>query len=84
MLKITISKQADKALRMMQPKQAMRIRDSIWKLAENPTRDDLDIKKLTNSDEYRLRVGQYRITYTEDGHILDIRKIAPRGSIYKN
>ena len=84
MLKITISKQADKVLRMMQPKQAMRIRDSIWKLAENPTRDDLDIKKLTNSDEYRLRVGQYRITYTEDGHILDIRKIAPRGSIYKS
>lgn len=74
MLKITISKQADKVLRMMQPKQAVRIRDAIWKLAENPARDDLDIKKLTNSDAYRLRVGQYRITYTEDGHILNIKK----------
>lgn len=68
----------------MQPKQAQRIDTAIMKLAENPTRDDLDIKKLTNSDAYRLRIGQYRITYTEDGHILDIKKIAPRGSIYKN
>jgi mRNA interferase RelE/StbE len=84
MLKITLSKQAYKELNKMQPKQAQRIDAAIMKLAENPARTDLNIKKLTNSDEYRLRVGQYRITYTEDGHILEIIKISPRGSAYKN
>jgi len=85
MLKITISKQAFKTLSKMQPQQARKIDKVIQQLAENPTRDDLDIKKLTNREnEYRVRVGQYRILFTEDGHILDIIKIAPRGSAYKN
>ena len=33
------------------------------KLAENPWRDDLDIKKLKGHDLHRLRVGEYRIIY---------------------
>ncbi|RCK39975.1 type II toxin-antitoxin system RelE family toxin [Thalassospira xiamenensis] len=57
MLKITISKQALKVLQKMQPKQARRIRDVIKLIAENPARDDLDIKKMVNMDAYRVRIA---------------------------
>lgn len=83
MLKITISKQALKVLQKMQPKQARRIRDVIKLIAENPERDDLDIKKMVNMDAYRVRVGQYRVIYSEDGHILDVIRVGVRGDVYK-
>jgi mRNA interferase RelE/StbE len=43
-----------------------------------------DIKKLKGySNVYRLRIGSYRILYTEENNIRDIFKIAPRGGSYK-
>jgi len=83
MLRIVYSKQAAKALRAMQPRQAKAILSGIEKLAENPARLDLDIKKLLGRDGYRLRVGQWRVIYSEDGVILDIVRIGPRGDVYK-
>jgi len=83
MLKITYTKQASKTLRTMQPKTAKRILTAIEKLADNPARTDLDVKALQGRDGYRLRVGDWRVIYSQDGLVLAIEKIAPRGKVYK-
>ncbi len=82
MLKIEIKKQASKELKRIQPKTRQRILDAIEKLAENPARTDLDIKPLTGSNYHRMRVGEYRVIFDQDGVILNIERIAPRGSVY--
>ena len=48
--------------------------------------DALDIKFIINSDDqYRLRVGNYRIIYTRDEQvfIIEIIKIGDRKDVYK-
>lgn len=82
MLEIRFKKQATKELKRIQPKTRQRILDAIEKLAEDPARTYLDIKPLEGSTDYRLRVGSYRIVYDQDGTILEIKRIAPRGSAY--
>ncbi|WP_417805800.1 type II toxin-antitoxin system RelE family toxin [Thalassospira lucentensis] len=82
MLKIIYARDARKAL----PKIPKKIRDSIVQkidmISQNPRRTDLDIKQLKGFAAYRLRVGQYRVVYTEDGVILDVLKVGPRGDVY--
>ena len=49
-------------------------------------KDTLDIKFIINSDDqYRLRVGNYRIIYTRDEQvfIIEIIKIGDRKDVYK-
>ena len=67
----------------MQPKTAKRILAAIEKLANNPVRTDLDVKTLKERDGCRLRVGDWRVIYTQNGIVLAIEKIAPRGKAYK-
>ncbi len=45
----------------------------------------LDIKSLKGREEYRLRVGKYRILFREDNqnNIYVITNIGSRGDIYK-
>ena len=83
MWQITYTKQATKTLRNMQPKTAKRILAAIEKLANNPIRTDLDVKALKGRDGCRLRVGDWRVIYTQNGIVLAIEKIAPRGKAYK-
>ena len=83
MFQVTYAAQARKVLRKMQPQMAQRIWDAIGKLAEDPDRTDLDIKKLVGREGFRLRVGDWRVIYTKDGQILAIERIAPRGGVYK-
>ena len=60
-----------------------RIRDKILSLEENPR--PAGAKKLTAREEYRLRVGDYRILYTIDdsSHLVKVIKIGHRGEIYR-
>lgn len=85
MLKIRYSKLAIKGLSRIPAKARNAIRTKIDLLAENPQRPDLDVKKLKGgSGRFRMRVGTYRVLFTEDGIILEIHDIGPRGSIYRN
>jgi mRNA interferase RelE/StbE len=45
----------------------------------------LDIKALTASQQFRLRVGGYRVIYSKNDEIkiIHIEKIKPRGGAYK-
>lgn len=82
-MKITYTKQAARTLRRMQPRTARRILTAIEKLADNPARADLDVRALQGRDGCRLRVGGWRIIYSQDGMALAIESIAPRGKAYK-
>ena len=52
-------------------------------LADHPEALVNNITKLQGYDDfYRLRVGNYRVIYTNTLEILFIEEIGPRGSIY--
>lgn len=83
MFQVTYSAQARKALLKMQPKTAHRILDAMARLAEDPGRTDLDVKKLAGREGFRLRLGDWRVIYTKDGQVLAVERIGPRGDVYK-
>jgi mRNA interferase RelE/StbE len=63
-MQITYTRQAAKTLIGMQPRRAAKIIQAIEKIAENPARNDLDIRKLTNRS-VRLSVAGRRLA----GHL---------------
>ena len=83
MFQVTYSVQARKALRKMQFKMARRILHAMTRLAENPDRQDMDVKKLAGREGFRLRIGDWRVIYTRDGTVLAVERIGPRGDVYK-
>lgn len=83
MLDIRYSDQAIKFLSKIVKADAQRIRDKIKQYAENPNELKNQVKKLTNSLYYRLRVGNYRVIFTETGEIMKIEKIGNRGDVYR-
>ena len=55
----------------------------IGSLSENPR--PVGSLKLTNRDEYRIRVGLYRILYTieEEIRIVEVTNVKHRGAVYR-
>ena len=83
-MRIKYRKEAARKLKAMQPKQSRAIRGSLEKLAENPSRADLDARPLTGRTGYRLRVGEWRVVYRVTDDALLVERIAPRGKVYKS
>lgn len=83
MLEIRYSEQARKFLRKLTEAEATRIENKIVQYAKNPKSLKNQVKKLTNSLYYRLRVGSYRVIFTETGEIMKIEKIGNRGDVYR-
>lgn len=69
-----------KELDKLEPSISRRIIKKIDEMSENPS--SCDTKKLKASDDYRLRVGDYRIIFIFDGDIIKILKIGHRQHIY--
>ncbi len=64
---------------------AQLIRGKIRQYAANPASLVNNVKKLQGrEDEYRLRVGDWRVIFTQDGVILDVLKVRPRGNAYED
>ena len=64
-----------------------RILDHINILSENPKHPELDIKRMQGTvNQYRLRVGSYRVIYSifNDHLIIVIIKVGSRGDVYKS
>jgi mRNA interferase RelE/StbE len=60
-----------------------RIRAKVEQLATDPASLANNVKRLKDSDDlYRLRIGDWRVIYTEDLLVLLVLKVAPRGSAY--
>jgi mRNA interferase RelE/StbE len=45
-----------------------------------------DVRKLAGSDEWRLRVGEWRVRFERDPaqHVLYILRVLPRGRAYRD
>ena len=72
---------ARKALRHMPANTARRIVGKIEAYATDPASQQNNVKALKGRDAIRLRVGDWRVIM-EDGVVLDIIDIGPRGDIY--
>ena len=73
--------QARKALRHMPANTARRIVGKIEAYAADPASQQNNVKALKGRDAIRLRVGDWRVIL-QDGVVLDIIDIGPRGGIY--
>ena len=85
MYKLVPKKSVIKFIEKRVPKEQSMIKEKLKILRLNPYPNDLlDIKKLSNSQFYRLRVNNYRFIYEiiEDELLILIVKSDNRGDIY--
>lgn len=70
-----------KLIRKIPKKEALKIADAIEKIINNQVKE-LDIKKLRGYDYiYRVRVGKYRIIYTNNKKEVRIVEISKRDDV---
>jgi mRNA interferase RelE/StbE len=79
---VTYKKAAIKALRRMPSNEARRIRGKIKEYAADPASHANNVTKLQGRLGYRLRVGDWRVIFDQDGTALEVIHIGPRGGIY--
>jgi mRNA interferase RelE/StbE len=58
------------------------IRSKISAYAKDPASQANNVKQLSGSDAFRLRVGDFRVLFTETDTTLTILDLGPRGDIY--
>jgi mRNA interferase RelE/StbE len=82
-MRIAYSKAALRTLARIPVKTATLIRDKIRQYARDPSSLANNVKALKGYDGVlRLRVGDWRVLFTEDGEVIAIIRIAPRGDAY--
>ena len=81
--KVTFKKSVAKDLRNIANRDVQRILAQIDLLADNPRSEGC--LKLSNKQQYRVRVGRYRITYEiQDARlVVQVVKVGHRTNIYK-
>lgn len=72
-----------KTLRRMPKNEAQRIYRKIHQYAERPESLANRVKKLKGREGYRLRIGDWRVIFTEDGQVLTVLRVGPRGEVCK-
>jgi mRNA interferase RelE/StbE len=82
MKSISYSKAAIRALRRMPRNEADLIRSKIEAYAEDPALQASNVKTLKGREGIRLRVGDWRVIMDDQGNVLAILDIGPRGGIY--
>jgi mRNA interferase RelE/StbE len=83
MRKIVLSKQAATALHRMPQVDAKRITNKLQQYSVDPASMANNVKRLQGSNYLRLRVGDWRVIFSEAGVVIDVVKIAPRGDVYR-
>lgn len=61
---------------------AATIRAKVDQYARDPKSLSNNVVKLQGREAYRLRVGDWRVIFDDDGVVLTILKIGPRGGVY--
>ena len=85
MFKLIFSKQVKKLIEKQDRKTKQRFKEVFQKLAQNPYGENIDTKKMSNSNFFRLRIGKYRFLYYIDGEemVIVVEKGDSRGDVYK-
>jgi mRNA interferase RelE/StbE len=85
MYRLIYRRQARNYLARLPLKIKSRIIDKLHELQKDPDSTNIDVDKLKGEAGYRLRIGPYRIIYTQhrDQLIIEVVKIRTRGDIYK-
>lgn len=81
--RVVIDDRARKDLRRIDPPMRRRILGAIRRLGESAELTG-DVKRLTGSNEYRLRVGDWRVRFERDGRqlVIMVVRVLPRGRAY--
>ena len=82
MREVSFSKAALQTLRRMPANVAVAIRAKITQYADNPASLANNVTRLKGRMGWRLRVGDWRVIFDDDGAVLAILAIGPRGGIY--
>lgn len=61
---------------------ARTIQDKIAPYAAEPAKLANNVTKLQDREGYRLRVGDWRVIFDDEGHVLAVVAIRPRDSAY--
>lgn len=83
MKSVAYSRSALKVLGRMPTNLAKRIRGKIEQYAADPRSQANNVKALSGSPFIRLRVGDWRVIMDDQGNVLAVLEIGPRGDIYK-
>lgn len=83
MREVVYSKHAIWTLNRMPANEARRIRSKVLQYAEDPASLANNVKKLKDSRYYRLRIGDWRVIFGEDGTVVDVIRVAARGEAYE-
>ena len=71
-----------RTLARMPRNEADRIRRKVYQYADDPASLKANVKKLKGREGFRLRVGNWRVIFDENGDVLDVLDVDSRGSIY--
>jgi len=79
---IVYLKRARKALAGMPANTARQITSKIEQYASDPESLANNVARLQGREGYRLRVGDWRVIFSDDGVVLAIINVGPRGGVY--
>lgn len=82
MKQVSYTKTAIRALRRMPANTAMLIRSKIEAYATDPASQANNVKSLKGREGIRLRIGAWRVIMDDQGNVLAVLDIGPRGGIY--
>ena len=82
MKQISYTKATIRALRRMPANTASLIRTKVEAYAQDPSAQANNVKSLKGREGIRLRVGDWRVIMDDQGNVLAVLDIGPRGGIY--
>ena len=82
MREISYTRTAIKQLLAIAAKDRVRITDKLRQYSADPASLANQVKALKGSPALRLRVGDYRVIFTDDGVVLLILKVGHRREVY--
>lgn len=80
---LRFTRSAEKDLRRLDPPVRTRVFAALERLAAEDR--SLDVRRLTSSEQYRLRVGDWRVIFDHDPttRTIVVRHVLPRGRSYE-
>lgn len=83
MRQILYLKRARKALASMPANTARQIVAKIEQYASDPASLANNVVRLQGREGFRLRAGDWRVIFSDDGVVLAILNVGPRGGVYE-